>query len=79
MPTTYRPGDMVRIKTGPFASFTGKIEGINQVKTLLKVVVEIFGRQTLVTLRFSEVEKLAFDPQPPTQWGEPLENCMADC
>lgn len=74
MATTYKLGDSVRIKTGPFACFTGKIEGINQTKTLLKVVVEIFGRQAPVALRFSEVEKLAFDPPPPTQWGEPLEN-----
>ena len=46
--TIYRLGDMVRIKTGLFASFTGKIEGINQAKLLLKVVVEIFWTRDAV-------------------------------
>jgi transcription termination/antitermination protein NusG len=62
----YRLGDMVRIKAGPFAAFTGKIEGINQSKTLLKVKVEIFGRITPVKVSFSEAEKLDFQrPSPP--------------
>jgi len=60
MPTCYRLGDMVRIRSGPFAAFTGKIEGINQAKALLKVVVEIFGRVTPVTLKFSDVDKISF-------------------
>ena len=63
----YRIGDMVRIKSGPFAAFTGKIEGINQSKSLLKVKVDIFGRMTPVKLNFSEVEKLEFQrPSPPS-------------
>jgi len=63
---TYKLGDMVRIKTGPFASFTGKIEGINQSKTLLKVKVDIFGRVTPIKVNFSEAEKLEFQrPSPP--------------
>ena len=57
---TYRLGQMVRIKSGPFAAFTGRIEGINQAKCLLKVVVEIFGRATPVKLKFSEVYKISF-------------------
>jgi Transcription antiterminator len=62
----YRLGDMVRIKAGPFAAFTGKIEGINQSKTLLKVKVEIFGRITPVKVNFSEAEKLDYQrPSPP--------------
>ena len=62
----YRLGDMVRIKAGPFAAFTGKIEGINQSKTLLKVKVEIFGRITPINVNFSEAEKLDFQrPWPP--------------
>jgi transcription termination/antitermination protein NusG len=62
----YRLGDMVRIKAGPFAAFTGKIEGINQFKTLLKVKVEIFGRVAPIKVRFSEAEKLEFErPSPP--------------
>ena len=40
---TFKLGDTVRIKSGPFASFTGKVEGINQAKSLLKVMVNIFG------------------------------------
>ena len=62
----YRLGDMVRIKAGPFAAFTGKIEGINQSKTLLKVKVDIFGRITPIKVNFSEAEKLDFKrPWPP--------------
>lgn len=56
---TFRLGDTVRIKSGPFASFTGKVEGINQAKCLLKVLVNIFGRAKPVKLRFLDVEKIA--------------------
>ena len=65
----YRLGDRVRIMTGPFAAFTGKVEGINQSKTLLKVRVDIFGRPTPVKVLFSEAERLEFDrllPPPST-------------
>ena len=55
----FRLGDTVRIKSGVFASFTGKIEGINQSKTLLKVRIAIFGRTTPVKLRFTDVDKIA--------------------
>ena len=66
----YRLGDMVRIKAGPFAAFTGKIEGINQSKTLLKVKVDIFGRITPIKVNFSEAEKLDFKrPWPPASTG----------
>ena len=53
-----RLGDTVRIKSGPFASFTGKVEGVNQAKSLLKVNVNIFGRTKPVKLRFLDVEKV---------------------
>ena len=59
--TTFRLGDRVRIRSGPFASFTGRIEGINQAEGLLKVVVEVFGKETSVSLKFSEVDKVSFD------------------
>jgi transcriptional antiterminator NusG len=63
----YRLGDVVRIKAGPFAAFTGKVEGINQSKSLLKVKVDIFGRATPVKVNFSEAEKLDFQrPLPPS-------------
>jgi len=54
----FRLGDTVRIVSGPFADFTGKVDGINQAKGLLKVTVEIFGRKTPVKLKFSEVKSL---------------------
>jgi transcriptional antiterminator NusG len=58
---------MVRIKAGPFAGFPGKIEGINQSKSLLKVKIEIFGRVTPIKVTFSETEKLDFQlPAPPS-------------
>ena len=53
---TFRLGDTVRILSGPFASFTGKIEGINQAKALLKVKVAIYGRDDAIKLNFSDVE-----------------------
>jgi transcriptional antiterminator NusG len=56
----YRLGDVIRIKAGPFAAFTGKVEGINQSKSLLKVRVEIFGRKTPIKVSFSEAESLEF-------------------
>jgi transcription termination/antitermination protein NusG len=57
----FRLGDTVRIKTGPFTAFTGKVEGINQAKSLLKVMVNIFGRTRPIKLRFVDVEKYVFD------------------
>ena len=52
----YRLGDEVRIKSGPFASFTARITGINQAKAMLRVLVVIFGRTTPVALKYSDVE-----------------------
>ncbi len=56
---TFRLGETVRIKSGPFASFTGRVEGINQAKSLLKVKVNIFGRAKPVKLRFLDIEKVS--------------------
>jgi len=50
---TFRLGDTVRIVSGPFVSFTGKIEGINQSKALLQVKVAIYGRNTPIRLNFA--------------------------
>jgi len=55
---TFRLGDSVRIKSGPFVCFTGKVEGINQAKNLLKVKVNIFGRSRAMKFRFLDVEKI---------------------
>lgn len=56
---TFRLGETVRIKSGPFQSFTGRVEGINQAKSLLKVRVNVFGRAKPVKLRFLDVEKVS--------------------
>ena len=58
-PQILRLGDTVRILFGPFVSFTGKIEGINQDKRLVKVKVAIYGRDNPIKLRFSDVEKVS--------------------
>lgn len=55
---TFRLGETVRIKSGPFTSFTGTVEAINQAKSLLKVKVNIFGRSQPVKLRILDVEKV---------------------
>lgn len=62
---TFRIGDRVRIKSGAFASFDGKIEGINNSKRSLKIVVTIFGRTTPVVTNFAEAEKVSTPPPPP--------------
>lgn len=59
-PQTFRPGDTVRVLSWPFASFTGRIEGINHAKRLLKVRVEVFGRETPLRLGYADAEKVAF-------------------
>jgi transcription termination/antitermination protein NusG len=54
----FRLGDTVRLKSGPLAAFTGKVEGINQAKQLLKVVLTIFEETKTVKVKFSEVDKV---------------------
>ncbi len=59
-PQTFRLGGTVRIRSGAFAAFTGKVEGINQSKRLLKVRVEIFGATRAIKLGFDDVEVVSF-------------------
>ncbi|WP_251553868.1 transcription termination/antitermination protein NusG [Neobacillus muris] len=51
-------GETVRVKEGPFANFTGNIEELDKDKAKLKVLVNMFGRDTPVELDFSQIEKL---------------------
>jgi transcription termination/antitermination protein NusG len=54
----YEEGESVRVKEGPFADFTGTVTEINMDHLKLKVLVNIFGRETPVELDFSQVAKL---------------------
>ena len=54
----YEVGESVRVKEGPFADFSGQIAEINADQLKLKVLVNIFGRETLVEMDFSQVAKL---------------------
>jgi transcriptional antiterminator NusG len=54
----HQVGDTVRVKEGPFADFSGQIAEINEDQLKLKVLVNIFGRETPVELEFSQVAKL---------------------
>jgi transcription termination/antitermination protein NusG len=54
----YEEGESVRVKEGPFADFLGTVAEINADHMKLKVLVNIFGRETLVEMDFSQVSKL---------------------
>lgn len=54
----YEVGESVRVKEGPFADFSGEVAEINADHLKLKVLVNIFGRETLVEMDFSQVAKL---------------------
>ena len=54
----YEINETVRVKEGPFADFSGEIVEINEDQLKVKVLVNIFGRETPVELEFSQIAKL---------------------
>ena len=54
----FEKNESVRISEGPFASFTGVVDEVNEDRETLKVMVTIFGRSTPVELEFGQVEKV---------------------
>jgi transcriptional antiterminator NusG len=55
---SWEPGDIVRVVEGPFSDYNGKVEEVDEQREKLRVLINIFGRDTPVELDYTQVEKI---------------------